>query len=281
MSRPVRIEFPGAVYHLTSKGAAGRTVFTSEADRKLFLNALSMVVERFAWLVHSYVLMDDHYHLAIETPKANLSQGMRQLNGVYTQCFNRAHDQVGPIFQGRFKSILIEKETYLLDVCRYVVLNPVRLNKCSSADKYRWSSCRATAGEIRSPVWLHTDWILANFSRQTAPGQKKYRQYVRQGLGDTSPLSSKTQQVLLGSPEFLKRMQPVLGNQLLAKKGPRRAGRRKSLANLFGRIDGKPRSYRNELICKAHVDYSYTLAEIGNHLGLHYTTVSKVVNSHH
>lgn len=279
MSRPVRIEFPGATYHVTSRGVVGRTVFSSDDDRKLFFNALAMVVERFGWLLHSYVLMDDHYHLVIETPHANLSRGMRQLNGVYTQCVNRAHKEVGPVFKGRFKSILVEKETYLLEVCRYVVLNPVRCNLVTLADKYRWSSCRAIAGDIRTPDWLHTDWMLSNFGQLKATSQDKYRQYVRQGLGDTSPLSSKCQQVLLGQPDFLKKMQPLLGNQLLAKKAPVRAGRRRSLAGIFVTVDGKPRSYRNELICKAHFDYAYTLVQIGDYLGLHYTTVSKIVNS--
>jgi len=279
MSRPVRIEFPGAVYHITSKGAGGRTTFTSDADRKLFLNALAMVVERFGWLVHSYVLMNDHYHLAAETPDANLSKGMRQLNGVYTQSFNRAHDQIGPLFQGRFKSIVIEKQSYLLEVCRYVVSNPTRMKRARPADKYRWSSCRATAGDVSAPEWLYSEWILSNFGSNPVTSQKKYRQYISHCTGDTSPLSSKSHQVLLGSPEFLKKMQPMLGNRSLAKKRPRKVGRRKSLTSLFSQIEGEPKSYRNAQICKAHLDYSYTLAEIGNHLGLHYTTVSKVVNS--
>ncbi len=279
MSRPVRIEFPGATYHVTSRAVEGQPVFSSDKDRKQFLNALAMVVDRFSWLVHSYVLMDDHYHLVVETPQANLSRGMRQLNGVYTQCFNRAHDRQGPIFQGRFKSILVEKETYLLEVCRHVVLSPVRANITTLADKYRWSSCRALAGDIRIPHWLYADWILGNFGNAIVASQEKYRQYVRQGLGDTSPLSSTTQQVLLGGPGFLERMQPLLGNHVLAKKAPARAGRRRSLGSVFAAMDGKPRSFRNQLILVAHIEYGYTLAEIGDYLGLHYTTVSKIVNS--
>lgn len=238
-----------------------------------------MVTARFGWLIHGYVLMDDHYHLAVETPEANLSKGMRQLNGVYTQYFNRTYQMMGPLFHGRFKGILLEKKTYLLEVCRYIVLNPVATGRVKSADKYRWSSFRATVGQIKTPDWLHTDWILSNFGKFAAPNQKKYSQYVKQGVGDTSPLSSKSQQVLLGNPEFLKRMQPLLDNSLLAKKKPRRATRRRSLKWIFSNLDGQPRSFRNELIHRAHIDYAYTLAEIGDHLGLHYTTVSKVVNS--
>ena len=126
MSRPVRIEFPGAVYHVTSKGNEGQIVFDDADDRGVFLNVLDNVVVRFGWLIHSYVLMDDHYRLVVEVPEANLSKGMRQLNGVYTQHINRRHSQEGPIFHGRFKSILLEKKNYLLPVCRHVVT--VRVN---------------------------------------------------------------------------------------------------------------------------------------------------------
>lgn len=279
MSRPVRIEFPGAVYHITSRSNDGQLVFTCDADRKMFLSALGMVTARFGWLIHGYVLMDDHYHLAVETPEANLSKGMRQLNGVYTQYFNRTYRMIGPLFHGRFKGILLEKKTYLLEVCRHIVLNPVGTGKVKSADRYRWSSFRATVGHIKTPDWLHTDWILSQFGNFTSVNQKKFSHYVKQGVGDTSPLSSKSQQVLLGSPAFLKRMQPLLDNSLLAKKKPRRATRRRSLRRIFSNLDGQPRSFRNELICHAHIDFAYTLAEIGDHLGLHYTTVSKVVNS--
>ena len=279
MSRPVRIEFPGAVYHITSRSNVGQLVFTCDDDRKMFLSALGMVASRFGWLIHGYVLMDDHYHVAVETPEANLSKGMRQLNGVYTQYFNRTYQMIGPLFHGRFKGILLEKDTYLLEVCRYIVLNPVGSGKVKSADKYRWSSFRSTVGQVKTPDWLFTEWILSSFGKSTAASQKKYSQYVKQGVGDTSPLTSKSQQVLLGSPEFLKKMQPLLDNNLLAKKKPRRATRRRSLKRIFSNLDGQPRSYRNEQICRAHIDYAYTLAEIGDHLGLHYTTVSKVVNS--
>ena len=117
MSRPVRIEFPGAVYLVTSKGSDGQIVFGDSDDRGVFLNVLDNVVVRFGWLIHSYVLMDDHYHLVVEVPEANLSKGMRQLNGVYTQHVNRRHGQEGPIFHGRFKSILLEKKNYLLPIC--------------------------------------------------------------------------------------------------------------------------------------------------------------------
>jgi putative transposase len=125
MARPLRVEFPGAVYHVTSRGNARQGIFLDKDDRESFLGVLSSVATRFKWVCHAYCLMETHYHLQIETLEGNLSRGMRQLNGVYTQVFNRRHKRVGRLFQGRYKGILVEKEAHLLELCRYVVLNPV------------------------------------------------------------------------------------------------------------------------------------------------------------
>ncbi|MDA0788436.1 MAG: transposase [Proteobacteria bacterium] len=278
MSRPVRIEFPGAIYHITSRGTEGQTVFLDRDDRGVFLNILDNIVSRFGWLIHAYVLMDDHYHLVVEIPQATLSRGMRQLNGVYTQHFNRRHESVGPIFQGRFKSVLFEKEAYLLPVCRHVVLNAVRLGAPSQLTRYRWSSHRATAGQVDPPSFLHTGDVLGAFGKRQRDCQRKYRQFVEAGIDAGSPLDDRQHQVLLGSPAFLKSMAPILQGERMAKRGPRAAQRRRSLTSLFRNVQGQSRSVRNEKIRQAHLDHGYTLMEIGDHLGLHYTTVSKVVN---
>jgi putative transposase len=147
MSRPLRIEFPGAFYHVTSRGNARKKIFLNDIDRVSFIETLAWVVERFGWICHAYCLMDNHFHLLIETPMPNLSLGMRQLNGVYTQRFNRRHKRVGHLFQGRFKSILVEQDRYLLELCRYIVLNPVRAKMVAASEEYPWSSYRATVGE--------------------------------------------------------------------------------------------------------------------------------------
>ncbi len=126
MARPLRIESPGAVYHLTSRGNARNSIYLDDNDRQRFLAILGNVVDRYNWLCHAFCLMDNHYHLLIETLDPNLSLGMRQLNGVYTQGFNRAHNRVGHVFQGRYKAILVEKDEHLLELCRYIVLNPMR-----------------------------------------------------------------------------------------------------------------------------------------------------------
>lgn len=279
MSRPVRIEFPGACYHVTSKGTKERMVFMDWDDRGVFLNVVDGVVHRFGWLLHSYVLMDDHYHLVVEVPEANLSKGMRQLNGVYTQHFNRRHEEEGPIFQGRFKSVLFEKDRYLLPLCRHVVLNPIRVGAENTLKSFRWSSHRALCGYIKKPAFLAAGSVLGHFGKREKDCQKKYRQYIKDGIDSESPLDQRSYQVLLGSPRFLSEMQPILSGEKMAKRGPKQARRRRSLNALFKNIESGTRVERNDLIRRAHVDYSYTLMEIGGHLGLHYTTVSKVVNS--
>jgi REP element-mobilizing transposase RayT len=279
MSRPVRIEFPGAVYHVTSRGSDRQIVFGDADDRGVFLNVLDNVVVRFGWLIHSYVLMDDHYHLVVEVPEANLSKGMRQLNGVYTQHVNRRHDQGGPIFHGRFKSILLEKKNYLLPVCRHVVTNPFRIKGAPNFSSYKWSSYRALAGQVKTPTFLHNADVLSHFGKREKDAQRKYREYVKEGVWENSPLEKRKKQVLLGSNRFLSEMQPILLGERLLKRGPKAVKRRRSLNALFKKVDNKTRGERNELMKKAHVDFGYTLMQIGDHLGLHYTTVSKVINA--
>ena len=147
MSRPIRLEFPDATYHITSRGNGDELIFIDDQDRQLFMTALGEVVARAGWLVHAYVLMDNHYHLLIETPNANLSLGMRQLNGVYTQRFNILHGSGGRVFQGRFKAILLERDSYLLELCRYLVLNPLRLKVVKNISRYKWRSEERRVGK--------------------------------------------------------------------------------------------------------------------------------------
>ena len=126
MARPLRISYPGAVYHVTARGNERKAIVRDDRDRQGFVDTLASMVEQYHVVCHAWVLMSNHYHLLLETPRANLSRAIRQLNGTYTQAFNRRHHRVGHLFQGRFKAIVVEKEAYLLELCRYVVLNPVR-----------------------------------------------------------------------------------------------------------------------------------------------------------
>ena len=156
MSRPLRLEFAGALYHITSRGNRKEAIYEVDTDREGFLSVLADVCKTYNWECHAYCLMDNHYHLLVETPDANLSKGMRQLNGRYTQNFNREHHRVGHVFQGRYKAILIDKNSYLLELSRYIVLNPVRAHMVRSVIDWPWSSYRATVGEQVKPGWLNT-----------------------------------------------------------------------------------------------------------------------------
>jgi putative transposase len=265
MARPLRLEFPGAVYHVTSRGNARQKVFFADADRALFLNTLSWVVRRYGWICHAYCLMANHYHLLIETPKANLSIGMRQLNGIYTQSFNRRHHRVGHLFQGRFKAILVEKESHLLELCRYIVLNPVRIKGNVTAQSWKWSSYRPTAGLVSVPEFLSTDWILEQFGKKRMQAQSRYREFVRDGLA-SRPWDDLKGQIYLGSKAFIERHAP---RQKVHKEIPRAQLRaaKPSLEQIFGR--------RGETAIAEAYEQGYRLNEIAAHLGVHYATVSR------
>ena len=268
MARPLRIEFPGAVYHVTSRGNARHDIVVDDRDRTQFLSLITHVIARYGWLCHAYCLMDNHYHLLIETPQPNLSLGMRQLNGRYTQMYNRRHERVGHLFQGRFTSILVEKEAHLLELCRYVVPNPVRAKMVSHPRLWAWSSYRATAGDTHIPKCLTTDWVLGQFGQRVGPAQERYRVFVAEGRGGPRPWEQLTGQIYLGSEDFVALHQP---NRVI-RDIPRRQtqAQRPSLHVLF-----QKRVESARLIHVAYRQYGYRLAEIASHLGVHAATVSR------
>lgn len=276
MARPLRIEYPGAVYHVTARGNARQAIFLDDEDRKSFLSILGSVVERFNWLCHAYCLMTNHYHLLIETPDSNLSQGMRQLNGVYTQAFNRRHDRVGHVLQGRFKSVLIEKESYLLEAARYVVLNPVRAKVTRNPRYWKWCSYAATVGQRLAPVFLTTDWLLKQFNPKKDVAQRAYSQFVAEGKG-VSLWDDLQGGILLGSDGFVKRIAPILRSKKQLKDVPKaqRFAARPTLAKLF-RGAKRDKAKRNARIHEAFLEHGYTLSQIGDYLRLHYSTVSRI-----
>jgi REP element-mobilizing transposase RayT len=279
MARPLRIEFPGAIYHVTSRGNARRKVFLDDADRTAFLATLAWVGERFQWICHAYCLMDNHFHLMVETPKANLSRGMRQLNGVYTQGFNRRHRKVGHLFQGRYKAILVERDSYLLELARYVVLNPVRARMVKSPGGYHWSSYRATRGLSPAAGGLSTDWLLAQFARTKTVAQKRYQAFVEAGIRRPSPWHALKGQVLLGSDTFVEKIRPRLETTETVTEVPKRQRRlhRPALQHLLAKRG--TRTARNQAIAKAYLQHGYTLSEIGRAVDLHYATVSRIVKA--
>ena len=279
MARPLRIEYPGAVYHVTSRGNARQPVFADVPDRHAFLDALAEAVLRFGWRCHAYCLMGNHYHLVLETPQANLARGMRQVNGVYTQRFNRRHGQSGHLFQGRYKAILVDRDGYLLELCRYVVLNPVRAGMVRGVGQYAWSSYRATLGRVAAPDFLTIDWVLEQFATDRAAAREGYRRFVRDGLRAPSPWEALKGQVLLGDEGFVDRLRPLLTEAAAQGEVPRHQRRlaQPSIARILGGAADAARDERNRRIAAAYLEHGYTLSEIASHLGLHYTTISKIV----
>ncbi len=207
MARPLRLNYAGAFYHVTARGNARQAIVRDDRDRARFVDTLAQLVERYGVRCHAWVLMTNHYHLLLETPTPNLSLALRHLNGVYTQWFNRRHRRVGHVFQGRFTAIVVQQEAHGLELCRYVVLNPVRAGMVSHPGRYAWSSYRATAGSVAAPAWLTVDWILEQFGAKRRAAQEAYRAFVQEdGAGAPSPWSRVVGQVYLGSDAFIARV---------------------------------------------------------------------------
>lgn len=222
MSRPLRLEFPGALWHITQRGNERKDIYRCEADRTLFLDLLVRSIEIYRWIVHAFVLMTNHYHLIIETPLPTLSRGMHDLDGDYAQQFNQRHDRVGHLFQGRFKGSLVEKETYLLELCRYVVLNPVRAGTVEAPAAWPWSSYRATALLEPPPPWLEVDWTLRQFGPDRRAAAQRYREFVAAGIGMTrSPWEDLKSDLYLGSDAFGEGLRDVIGAREFPPEIPR------------------------------------------------------------
>ena len=183
MARPLRIEISGGLYHVTSRGDRRENIYIDDRDREYWLELFGLVCERFNWVCHAYCLMDNHYHIAVETVEGNLSKGMRQLNGVYTQYVNRTHDRVGHVFQGRYKAILVEKDSYLLELSRYIVLNPVRARRVKMVGRWPWSSYHAMVGDESCPPWLQVNWLLGHFGKQRKRAIGESHSRIIEGIG--------------------------------------------------------------------------------------------------
>ncbi len=278
MARPIRIEFAGALYHVTSRGDRQEDIYLADKDRADFLIILGQVCDRFNWVIHAYCLMDNHYHLLIETPDGNLSQGMRQLNGVYTQTSNRTHKKVGHVFQGRYRAIIVQKETYLLELARYIVLNPVRAGMVRQAKTWPWSSYLDTGGYREPPAWLDTDWVLAAFARRKSRAVEKYREFIAAGKNQPSPWESLRNQVFLGDEAYVEQLRSHIEHDRDLSEIP---GSQKRPA-------ARPLSYyesqtgtRDEAIRLSYASGGYSMKTIGDYYGLHYSRVSRIINQKH
>ncbi len=282
MARPLRIEFPGALYHVTARGNARQDIYLDARDSWRFLDLLGEVCSRYAWRCFAYCLMTNHYHLVVETAQPNLAAGMRQLNGRYSQAFNTRHQREGHLFQGRYKAILVEREAYLLEVCRYVVLNPVRAGLARGPQAWRWSSYRATLGGT-APPWLAAPELLAMFAPEPEAAARAYRVFIAEGTGTAEGTGRGVGlwdrlegQIYLGAADFVAAMRA-------------RAGVGDGSGGTSGEIpraqhQGPPRplpafarhyAERHEAMARAHLEGGYSQAEVARHFGVHYSTVSR------
>jgi REP element-mobilizing transposase RayT len=277
MARPLRIELSGGLYHVTARGDRREDIYFDTPDRQAWLRLLGQVSERFNWVCHAYCQMTNHYHLVVETPEGNLAPGMRQLNGVYTQYVNRTHRRVGHVFQGRYQAFLVEKDRYLLELARYVVLNPVRARMVADAAEWPWSSYRAMVGHAPPPAWLETDWILGQFGSRRHRAIRHYIDFVRAGVGLPALWDNLQNQIYLGSEQFVLRVQREIASRPTLAEVPR-AQRRPVAKPLDHYTRHHPDPYR--AMALAYLSGDYTMRAIADHFGVHYTTASRAVRAH-
>lgn len=276
MARPLRLEFSGALYHVTARGDRREPIYTDDADRREWISVLGEVCQRFNWVIHAYCQMTNHYHFIVETPDANLSKGMRQLNGVYTQRFNRRHRLSGHLFQGRYKAILVQKESYLLEVSRYVVLNPVRAGIVKNPADWSWSSFGTMVSgcqpELRS---LDTEWTLSWFGCTRDDAVRAYEQFVMQGIGGASPFADVQHQLILGDETFIRGHKGLVDEQNIRNVSK---AQRRILAKSLEEYQSQYPT-RDEAMARAYLSGAYSMREIGDFFGVHAVTVGRAVRS--
>ena len=276
MSRPLRLAFPNALYHITSRGDRREDIYEDDTDRQAFLDVFASVVSQFNWVNYAYCLMSNHYHLLVQTPDANLSKGMRQLNGVYTQTYNRRHGKTGHLFQGRYKAILVDQDNYLLELSRYIVLNPVKAGMVKKVEDWKWSSYNAMTGVTPTADWLQTDFLLAQFSKQRKTAIRKYREFVREGLTKGPIWDHLNNQIYLGDEAFINQVQKHLDKKKRDLQIPK-VQKRPLIKAL--RDYEKMAKTRDEAIRAAYASGGYSYQELGAYFGLHFTWIGKIVRA--
>ena len=293
MSRPWRIEFGGAFYHVLSRGVEKRDVFRDDVDRLSFLSILGRMSERFMIDLYAYVLMPNHYHLLIQTNAPNLSRSMQWLGTTYTGHFNRRHDRSGHLFQGRFKSILVENEAYLMQLSCYIHRNPVRAGLVERLAEYRWSSYIAYAYERAKPEWLDTELLLSQFTQPNR--HKAYREKLQAYAAEEKRVWEDVRHgLLLGTEEFLDRIRSTyrdvetheeipqqrmvarsLAPEVLLSKGAEILNCNIEAFRRASRISTSQKEDRDLLIYLLWEEGKYKNYEIGDLLGLGYSSVSR------
>ncbi len=281
MARPLRIQFPGAVYHVTTRGDRQERIFEDTHDREAFLALLARALQRYSAMALAYCLMDNHYHLVVYTRLANLSSLMKHINGITTQAHNRRHGKSGHLFQGRFKAILVDQDAYLLEVCRYVDLNPVRAGMVSNPTDWPWSSYRAHVGTAAVPQWLDTAGVHAQLlgsmpdtPKAAARGRKLYAQLVASARNLPLWDQALNKQVYLGDDDFVQRMQAMAAPaQASSREVPKP---QRSLPRTYAqwlRVCGT----REEAMRCAHQQSGLTMTAIAKETGLTVARVSQLI----
>lgn len=265
MARPQRIEFAGALYHVSAKGRDGGRLFCDAADAERFLAILGEVCRRFDWAVMAYCLLPDRFELVAETRRPSLSEGMRRLAGLYGQAFNRRHGRRGPVFQGRFKAVLVDGELYLAEVCREALRAPVEAGLAAQARDWRWSSCRPML-RGRAPDWLACATLLRLFADEPATARARFSAFVESFLSASDPWSDRRAQIFLGSEGFVEQVQGRAGDPsaVWASEASR------PLA-WFAERYPDPR----EAMARAHLEGGHSQPKVAAHFGVHYSTVSR------
>jgi REP element-mobilizing transposase RayT len=276
MARPLRLELHGGLYHVTSRGNGRADIYRSDGDRHRFLHTLGSTQSRYNWVVHAYCLMSNHYHLLVETPDANLARGMQVLNSVYSQGFNRRYGHVGHLFQGRYKAILVEKDSHLLELARYIVLNPVRAGLAAAPLDWPWSSHRAVIGATLPPEWLETRWILAPFGDTRQGAVERYTRFVADGLRQPSPWTRVKRQIFLGSDDFVASMERLIPSDCDLLEVPQAKAR--PVAQPLAYYATAHRE-RDRAIAAAYASGAYSMRQIGDYFGMHPSRVSRIIKA--
>lgn len=277
MARPLRLDIPGAFYHVTARGNAREPIYRDDRDREAFLSLLATTCNQYGWALHAYCLMTNHYHLLLslqEAPDGRLVRGMQRLNSCFAKQFNQRHRRVGHLYQGRYHAILVQRERHLIELTRYVVLNPVRAGIVAHVAEWPWSSYRATVGLATAPAWLCVDAAIAPFGTGHE-GRQAYIHFVARGAGAPSYWTRTSHQIYLGDQSFIARTR---------KQGMTRP----SDTELPAVQRGAPtRSMTGSMLARAHrdaaivADYATrreTQKTLGTRYGLHYSQISRILS---
>lgn len=276
MSRPLRLQFPGALYHVTSRGDKKCAIYQDHTDYTVWLSILGEICAQYNFVIHGYCQMTNHYHLIAETIDGNLSRGMQQLNGRYSQYYNRRHGLVGHVFQGRFKAILVQRDQYLMELVRYVVLNPLRAGLVTSLDDWKWSNYADMVGKRTAPEWLDTLSTLQNFSARDQDAVTGYCRFVTEGIGRSSPLLNTRHQLMLGDDKFVASVYHPADRE---KQRAVVKQQRRVLALSLEEYTNQS-SNRDEAMAKAYCSNAYTMRQIAEHFGLSDKTVSRSIKKY-